>query len=162
MSCDPNETPRRFRRLGIGVSAFFGVLAIVLCVLWVRSYDRLYRIGGPFGTSQEWAVGCKRGEIGVTVLASRTPSDFYYASNSLLDRFDISMMPRMHQAKGFGLKWANSQLLIVTPLLCPAIFAASLAVVSWHMAPMQFSLRALLIATTLVAVVLGLIGYTFR
>ena len=32
------KLPRRFRRLRIAVSVFFGALTVALCVFWVRSY----------------------------------------------------------------------------------------------------------------------------
>ncbi len=40
MPVDDVSAPRpgRFGRLRIAVSVFFGVLAVALCVLWVRSY----------------------------------------------------------------------------------------------------------------------------
>jgi hypothetical protein len=37
----PNKPLLRFRRTRIGVSVFFGVLTVALCVLWVRSYSIL-------------------------------------------------------------------------------------------------------------------------
>jgi hypothetical protein len=36
----PSKPPMQLRRVRIAVSAFFGVLSVALCVLWVRSYSR--------------------------------------------------------------------------------------------------------------------------
>src|SRR5262245_37132843 len=55
-----NKPPMQFKRARIATSVFFGVLAVALCVLWVRSYWRWDEIYGPlmrlhtFSLSTAW------------------------------------------------------------------------------------------------------------
>jgi hypothetical protein len=58
---------------------------------------------------------------------------------------------------GFGMLNLSSACCIRIPMWFPIFFAASLAGVGWLPWPKRFTTRTLLIATTLVAVVLGIV-----
>jgi hypothetical protein len=144
------DRPQLIRRLRIAASVFFAVVAVALCVLWVRSY---------------WLAD---------VLALRL-GDRSLLAHSLDGEVLILAGPRFVET-GWSVPTAE-QVRTPTPLVSPSVFglsigkaqgkyyftacnwllisiSISIAFASWQ--PFNFSLRTLLIATTLVAVVLGL------
>jgi hypothetical protein len=142
----------RFRNLRIAWAVLWGVAAVLLIVLWVRSYwriDSLFGVGSP---PQFFAVGCERGVVAVAgnpnLLALRSATDW------TLQGFPLGPGP---PTQGFlGFHYETSQLQgtrLRFPIWFPLILSAAATAVRWIR---RFSLRTLLIATTLVAVVPGL------
>jgi hypothetical protein len=143
----PSKSPRRFRRTRIAVSVFFGVLTAALCVLWVRSYwwvDVVRR-----GTE---SVGSSQGRIFVNDVYN-LPGKGKVVTRSIAGNRIHFWTARQEDLVAVGVGKVFPQ--------WPAIL---LAVVS-SAAPWlhyRFSLRTLLIATTLVAVVFGLVSFLAR
>ena len=107
----------KHRKLRIAWSVVWGVVAVLLVVLWVRSAGRL-------------DIVCYR---------TTTPPTFH-----------LSALPRT-----FGLRPSLGKILVRFPIWFLILVASTFAAVPcFHW---RFSLRTLLIATTLVAIVLGLI-----
>jgi hypothetical protein len=144
----------RFRKLRIAWSVGWGLLAVLLIVLWVRSYqsphDQIRLAGITCGSSHGnlWIIKRRNGlliPVGIgfeatkdmEVLTLTTATAFFYSFSSS------------------GSEWVAQ---------CPHWFlfaiAAVFAALPWI--NNRFSLRTLLIATTLVAVVLGLALYSAR
>jgi hypothetical protein len=140
----------KYRKLRIAWSVGWGVLAAVICLLWISSY-------------------VARTSFQVLV----TPTDRYYV-HSLAGSLAIQREPRafvsveilpIHEDADYLHLKTNTGVLVLSD--AGEIFAVSFsywllqiaallgAVVPWM--PRRFSLRTLLIATTLLAVILGLV-----
>jgi hypothetical protein len=114
----------KYRKLRIAWSVVWGTIAVLLFVLWVRSYyhvDLMDRVRGPIWTR----IDSTSGSVG-------------------FHRRDMA---------------ANRGFVIRCPTWILSVAAILLATISW---PTRFSLRTLLIATTLVAVLLGLTAWMMR
>jgi hypothetical protein len=134
----------RYRKLRIAWSVVWGLAAVLLIVLWVRSYSTLYQIDTlPTVTSNQGHVyiGETFSATGRTLIAT----NLLWHSVRQIDGL-LTINPR-----GTGLSIPDS---------CLMLIAGALAAVPWI--PRRFSLRTMLIATTLVAVVLGLVVWAAR
>jgi hypothetical protein len=152
----------RYRKLRIAWSVGCGIACLLLVVLWVSTYwwQSSIRIRMP---------GYRI--VGGISWFGWSSFDYYWENPSTLDdlrSFPMSEMlfhyisdPQPNTA-GRGWRWARyiDNQRAVTQLQVPCWFttlvAAACAVTPWLPWQNRFSLRTLLIATTLVAVVLGL------
>ena len=150
--------PRYLRYLRIAFSAVCGIACALLVVLWVRSYSTLDNIAGhlPFnpGVSSTSAYG----RVALGSLNARPRWDWKY-HNAVLDEQSYGGRPKEPR------RWFIFQRTpIMTSMGVPhgfLVFIATVfAIVPWI--PRRFSLRTLLIATTLIAVVLGLVVWSTR
>ena len=145
----------KYRKLRIAWSVGWGLLAVLLCVLWARSYrivtaalfDRsptLMLIDGAFiyGVDFMWDGRCKKTERTYQL----TRNERMIVQNFVRGGRGIEM-----QRPGTTTK--------LWPLAGSSALAAGLP---WMTLFKRFSLRTLLIGTTLVAVVLGVIVYIVR
>lgn len=152
----PSRPPMRFRRTRIAVSVFFALLAVALCVLWVRSYSKadffLCNRSRPFRVT----ASTQRASLLICVGESRGmfPSVWHTLSIGAVD-------PPEPGVQGFSVFSQDSASIsklnrvgIRFPIWFAVAIVSTVGLLSWH--PRQFSLRAMLIATTLTAVVLGL------
>ena len=145
----------KYRKLRFGWSVVWGVAAVFLIVLWVRSYwkkDSIYRTYSNgmshYFTSNNGVMLLSPWPIPLP-LAPLTMSTGWKLRS---DEVDIRL------GGTWGL-WPSGSI-FVFPYFAPVLLSAALAaasLVSWRR---RFSLRTLLIATTLVAVGLGLIVYS--
>jgi hypothetical protein len=149
----------KFRKLRIAFSAICGIACVLLIVLWVRSY----RVNsyGDWISAGDFFTNSKNGRIFIfesddfnVATAGRTQVAGY--------AHDIPIMIIAERPElGTGL-YINAMLpvtlwVFVAPhWLCIAV-AATLSSLPWLPWSKRFSLRTLLIATTLVAAVLGLV-----
>jgi len=140
----------RYRKLRIAWSVMFGIACVLLIALWVRSYwlyDWLYLVEGQ-------GLMSMRGNVHT-----------YCTSNQILPLWTVSTTPltltgpHTHTFLGIGYSPGYSYVLplVTFPDWLPIVLFGGIAVAPWL--PYRFSLRTLLIATTLVAVVLGLIAW---
>jgi hypothetical protein len=149
-----------YGKLRIAWSVAWGIVAVLLCVLWVRSYSSCDNFAiarlGPMGTSMYGGVQFP-GAVGVN---SKAPPmlrpTVHRFSGCQFICFEIGKSRR----QDIVLLTRGRQLIIPdwSLLLLTAAFAAA----PWCMWTKRFSLRALLIATTLFAVVLGLSIWSLR
>jgi hypothetical protein len=143
----------RFRKLRIAWSAGCGVVCLLLIALWVRSYKH---------GDQIW-YQTSSAKLGATSFGGRV----FFMNRSLVPNaaafeyvhFDVTK----HLLSGEPLWFGSSPLpgiaeRYIVPNSLIILLIATLAGVPWiRQWTWRFSLRTLLIATTLVAVVLGLI-----
>jgi hypothetical protein len=149
----------RFRKLRIAWSVGWGLLAVVLVVLWVRSYTTADALGGTTNAPRILLVRSSWGLLHILYFDDDTQSrDWKIESETLTDndkRFERKWNPILVKF-GFGYLRAGSDYSITFPDWLPVLLTATLGAVPWVR---RFSLRTLLIATTLVAVILGLVVY---
>jgi hypothetical protein len=148
---DAPAKPLRFRRLRIAASAFFALVALALCVLWVLSYwlnERMsmldvYGFRSTAGTNLGW-VYVYRGkppELRTSVLI--VSDGWRYNTGQPISLRDASWQTN---ARGGNVYWMPFSLLFA--LSAMPMFLA------WR--GLRFSLRTLLIVMTLLAVSLGI------
>jgi hypothetical protein len=154
------KPPLRFRKLRIALSVFFGVVALSLTALWVRSYWVLDDIVRTTPTVQQTVCSNK----GVLHLVASDPSGGY----SLQPKPGTVTWNRYSRQpsdlrSGFYWTWSPKLKAIQSPYWFVILITAAAAAVPWlPWWSNRFSLRTLLIATTLVAIVLGLTIYAIR
>jgi hypothetical protein len=151
-------------RLRIAASVFFAIMAVAMCALWVRSYAWAESVHcNPFG-SVVLGASSINGRVGIGV------SNTAPGAKSLLTRHSIDI--RAH-AMSVSLEEVYSEFYLSAGLgvhsrgpgdfvlLLPSWFMlglmSTLAVVSWPRRTYRFSLRTMLIATTVAAIALGVI-----
>ncbi len=141
----------RFRKLRIAWSVVWGVICVLLIVLWVRSYLRL-----DMFSYQDQRLSSHRGYIVINgVFDFDNPVDYFKSQSLKLFGGKISL-----QSFTGEIAWDHSAVAIPDwDVVAPVIL---LSVMSWIRWSKRFSLRTLLIATTLVALVLGAIMWTIR
>jgi hypothetical protein len=154
----------RFRKLRIAWSVAWGVAAVLLVVLWVRSfgvYDGFTKFDGnsystSFGSVHGVILLHKELElpsvfgVGDPQLHTRKPHGWRYASSKNDGAFDLS----------FNWDSGRNYWVLVIPIWFLVGMCASFAIAPWLRR--RYSLRTLLIATTVVALVLGVIVYAVR
>jgi hypothetical protein len=147
----------RFRKLRIAWSVVWGVACLLLCVLWVRSYWYSDVIRYPLQWKPELsAAGTIKGVFAVSVTgAFSSKRERRYVSTRLPEHFSVVPWLGWRSLNALSYQVCIPIWLIVLPL-------SGLAAVPWIHWSKRFSLRTLLIATTLAAVVLGLIVYFAR
>jgi hypothetical protein len=153
----------KYRKLRIAWSVVWGIAAVLLLMLWARSYfrsDALYRI---LSTNRLYGWG-------VETTVSNFPGNIEYRSDTITSGTILSTgwqltdysepMGRMktdHPVR-FGFLWNKDHKSIAFLHWSVAIVIGADLLMPWSLnLPKRFSLRTLLIATTLVAVGLGLI-----
>ena len=169
------EGRMRFRKLRVAWSVTWGILAVLVCVLWVRSYridDTLYGPFHCFGRPHSFLVESRDGRT--TLCAGPCGiqhgeswpwglnSQWGFLHESVMDDFlnqiglwsldDIQDFQIVNSSRG--------ELVINIPHWFPAMLFATLSAAPWIR--WRFTLRTLLIAITAVAVVLGLIVWLSR
>lgn len=145
--------PRMIRRLRIVWTAFFGVLCVLLVALWVRSYSEFYFVRWnllSIATVTNWSVN---GRIHTLYWSGATPGSWVVGNVEdnlgLLTSLNLPSFTFYHLANGGEFAIPHGVVVLA--------FVAS-AVTPWL--PWKFSLRTLLIVTTLTAVVLGLMVWS--
>jgi hypothetical protein len=166
---------RILRLLGIAMSAGFGILCLLLMSLWVRSYfvDSLFffTMRGPYIQAASkygrWYIqtGFEPGfrafgwDFGDGELTNEFHPKYGGDEPHKWNEFDVLPGQLYFEWPGnYDSPYTNSvNPHLVAPQWVFVVFSAACAVVPWFGLPERFSLRTLLLATTLVAIVLGLI-----
>ena len=150
------DQARKLRWLRIYASATCLIVCGLLIVLWVRSYSHYH---GLILWDNSFELGSEYGYLAIFV-----GSDIWETTKEshweFVDETDYTVLfPIILEDVSPGLHWYNdndgSFWAAVPHVIVISVFAA-LAAVPWIRWNRRFSLRTLLIATTLVAVVLGL------
>jgi hypothetical protein len=147
----------RFRKLRIAWSVLWGIACVLLIVSWIRSYwsyeSFCYR--GP-----KEAVGVETA-WGTTWFYRNSSPDRTRGTGWHVSRYEQSPFDKPDATVfGFDWHWESDVFWVGLPHWLAATALAALAALPrlrW-----RFTLRTLLIATTLVAVVLGLVVYMAR
>jgi hypothetical protein len=141
----------RLRKLRIAWSAVCAIAFVLLIVLWVRSYWRLQILERRTG-SQAIQISSVKGRVAIARIDPRAAIKRSYLSVTAGDSADW----RNGGVLGFRYYHDGWITALIAPHWLPALLSAALAVIPWISRSWRFSLRTLLIVTTLIAVVLGL------
>jgi hypothetical protein len=157
----------RFRKLRIAWSVVCAIASVLLIALWVRSYWWVDFIEAPIGTN-----GCSlssvRGHLGLDARPSEAAvTGWHYSGGRMDEPQELADTPQPNSdddmSNSFSVTTVTTtelpRIVTLTHGLLSLLFAI-LAALPWLR--YRFSLRTLLIATTLVAVVLGAIAYATR
>ncbi len=147
-----------YRKLRIAWSVVWGLAALLLIVLWVRSYSwREYLVGNFSPYVPLLSFSSDAGQLKYSDIRRNdiNATDFAIISRPADDSMEVSGVFDSQLTAGFGVRIAQDSRAIAVPHWFAVVICIALAVVPWIR--WRFSLRTLLIATTLVAVVLGLI-----
>ena len=158
----------KHRKLRIAWSVMWGIVALLLIALWVRSYsmhDAFYIIrrnhvdANGVGNGGLWLISFNGN---VSSLVEVSP--FFWRGEEIRIRsnpYENGMSDKPYAQRGFAVsygKYAGNCLFVRCPYWILLLLAVPITLLSWlPWWSNRFSLRTLLIATTLVAVGLGLI-----
>jgi hypothetical protein len=141
----------RFRKLRIAWSVAWGVMAVLLVALWVRSYRTIDEVYGRIPGVADVVCSSDPGRV-LFAIEDLGASLAWTHWSQPTDGTDVPTT-----TFGFWAVTVSGQTYFALPhwllILAFVLFSAA----PWL--PWRFSLRTLLIATTLVAVVLGLVVY---
>ena len=145
----------RFRKLRIAWSVGWDLVVVLLCVLWVRNYWWVDWLPVPISEKQAIGWGTTPGVFFV-VINPRPP--WIRGSNSADEWLSLGGYNHSRIWGYFGVQ--DSPIAVIIPCWFCLLLVASIAAFPWlqHLS-WRFSLRTLLTATTILAVILGLIVY---
>ena len=153
----------RFRKLRIAWSVVCSIACVLLIVLWVRSYWWMDSLTFKFPA---WQSGIQMNsfqsttEIGIRDYGF-DENFFTVTHERIISRSEIQDdFGRVLDTRWFHVIGGRGDILVIVPDWFLMLISIAFAAVSWL--PWRFSLCTLLIATTLVALVLGLIVYATR
>jgi hypothetical protein len=149
----------KFRKLRIAWSVFWALAAVLLIVLWVRGYWWVEQLPVPIPGNHVIGLATMPGVFAVVIdpnwgrppwTTGSNPADEWLAAGG----YDHSRVWGF-----FGIQATA----VIIPFWFSLVIVVSIATIPWaRQLPYRFSLRTLLIATTLVAVVLGLVVWAAR
>lgn len=140
------------RRFRIVVSLFFVVLTVGLCVLWLRSYWRTDVLVIPTDQSGTLSIGSLCGTFALLNASSDNESLTWQSSEPKVPPTRWGWAARQNSDGS----WIRT---IFFPTWILMIVCATIATLPWLPYSRCFSLRTLFIATTLAAVLIGLITW---
>jgi hypothetical protein len=155
------ESSRLLRLLRIAVTALGLTACVMLVALWVRSYwcgDRIIK-RDPTGFL---IIGSLRGNVELSEVkmpqANSTAAQWSIASTSAAkEQHFVQLAEPDYSVLGFHFIRRPSNVAMVLPLWMPLTAIIGMVAILWIPWSRRFSLRTLLIATTLVAVGLGIV-----
>lgn len=151
---------RVFPYLRIAWTVFFGVLAVLLCVLWVRSYwhtDSLTQVDNN-GILKRMGTNSGTLFLGwVDFKTSPTISPPDVTDGWEYQEYDSE--PMRGASPSWSCAWGPTEAIVAFPAWLATLLSLALAVAPWVHWSKSFSLRTLLIAITLVSFALGVIIY---
>jgi hypothetical protein len=154
------ERAKVVRGLRIAWSVWWGILCVLLIALWVRSYWVAETATYQFASPHAIAVASDRGQLSIESLYFNDTSTSFatdFAIDSMpLDSVDTNWMGRQFDWEvGRGADGGSYELHL--PYWFVSLMFAMFAALPWIHESNRYSLRALFIATTLIAVLLGLV-----
>jgi hypothetical protein len=151
------ENRMRFRKLRIAFSAACAISCLLMIVFWVRSWDIQDSTKNWYGDEWKYEIP---GQRIFKVLANR--GAVRLSTARFIGYWTISVPEEDTLVLGFGIRNDPPSLCVRIPCWFLVALPAGLAAVPWFRWSNRFSLRTLLIATTLLAVSLGLAVYATR
>jgi hypothetical protein len=153
----------RYRKLRIAWSVAWGIACVLLIVLWVRGH--YYADDVIFGHPKSGMFDLISSEGGMWLYWNGDPPESTVKFGTSDPSVGVELPETSELGFAFDKDFSNSSpyWCIAAPNWLLALTCAALVVAPWmRQIFWRFSLRALLIATTLVAVVLGLAAWHFN
>jgi hypothetical protein len=155
-------TTKLTRRARISASALFGVFCVLLVALWMRSYRYWDQLYNPVSNSTLIIVESASGRV-LLRLTTTVPGSPWtcHIPQALRDEYwggPLKDWEEANRHKGIGGFAAHGRPWYTTyraPYWFLAIMFAASTVAPWLRSSTRFSLRTLLIAITVIAVILG-------
>jgi hypothetical protein len=168
------ERSRVTRYVRIAVTALSLTACVLLIALWVRSYTWSDAIGGSVSETENETLRLHStsGKLSLNWFLDAKLRDWAWTTRSSQElereqeevaRFFARIGRILTPASGFAFRWSDNSLSVKAPhwfLVTLFGISAALCGIPWF--KWRFSLRTLLLATTLVAVGLGTIIYLAR
>jgi len=151
------------RCLRFAFSALFGMLCLLLAILWVRSFSRVDRLDAPINRllpSSTMVVASVRGLLMLGIqqkllVVQSDPRITLRLTSSPMEQVETRHIQDGYW--GFKVIRDKRETGVQLPYWSAVTLSAICSVMSWFGWKKRFSLRTLLIVTTLVAMLLGLI-----
>jgi hypothetical protein len=150
----------RFRKLRIAFSATCAIACVLLIVLWVRSYSRRDDMFGPLSAAQWYDIEHVRGRVMLGISLRDLGRGITSTRLPIPGEPGIVQWPE--SPLGFGILQFPSGSGLIVPYWFLVSLSTAITAIPWITWPKRFSLRTHLIATTLLAVVLGLFVAVLR
>ncbi len=150
----------KHRKLQIAWSVAWGIVAVLLIALWVRSYWWCDDLVGPLGATRSFYVWSDKGHIGVGLVGQRMRSLADGGPWAIASEWTGDVPPEF-AALPWLPTWAQERC-VIAPNWSLLLLTGMIATAPWLHWSRRFTTRTLLIATTLVAVGLGLIVWLSR
>jgi hypothetical protein len=148
----------KFRKLRIAWSVVWGLLAVLLIALWVRSYswsdDLIIRLSGP----SKCIVHSMKGTVSGYCVSYPGPDENWTIRSESVAEMTAALPPNLSFDGMRQFQLFNSSYSI--PHWLPVMLLAMVTAGPWLY--WRFSLRILLMGMTLVAVILGVIAAVLR
>jgi hypothetical protein len=148
-----------YRKLRIAWSVGWGFALVLLVVLWVRSYWRWDEIGAPLGANG-FSLTSAMGRLGLYEERPDVPVTTWWYFHTEVDSPFLENPHRSGVPRSLSLSNLELRRIAAVPHLSLIFLLVVFPALPWLR--WRFSLRTLLVATTLVAVVLGLIVWAVR
>ncbi len=148
----------------IACTAFCGITAVLLVVLWVRSQNRIDRITWHYDNAKAFQVGTLPGAFDLNLFVDRPiPVPRSLAARPWMTEWFESMQYINGETYWwFAVLSGNKFHSVVIPNWFLMLSCCGFGSVPWLPWSKRFSLRTLLLAMTLVAVVLGVLVWMVR
>ena len=148
----------RFRKLRITWTVFCGIACVLLICLWVRSYWKSDSLVWKVNDNLMVNVSPHRGRVTVSGVEGSKEMRLQSVSRFHISTLPINMISSSPQWNISRQSQPTAAVIITVPLWSVILLTTTIAA-----APcLRLNLRTLLFATTLVAVVLGLVVYAVR
>jgi hypothetical protein len=150
------------RYLRIAAAVVFALLAMAFVAWWVRSHFYLDAASGPIG---KWYIfpSAIRGTVQLTYADSaifvQLEKKWRFSSTPLNSMQPFSDYSK-HTTFGFGVRRRSQDVSLFFPIWSLAALSLALAALFAFKRTWRFTTRGLLIATTAIAAILGLIVYS--
>lgn len=157
-----------FRKLRIALSVSLGMLALLLATLWLRSYWRYDLVSFPISKASTVRLTACSGYFAVAAAPATYLQSKGYPSPWLHATGEIKRLSLTNGAQSkLGIFWTSFPKgtggQIIVPFWMMVLFLSVTVIAGvWTLRPLRFSLRALLVATTLVAVLLSFLAWSIR
>ena len=149
-----HPTTWKYRKLRIAWSVGWGIVAVLLVVLWARSYRWVEQLMVPISNNGAIGLGAMPGNAVIVINQKWGRPPWTKLSNPADEWLALGGYSHSRIWGFFEIKATA----VVIPFWCSLVVVATIASIVWvRQLRWRFSLRTLLFATTLVAVVLGLI-----
>lgn len=145
----------KYRKLRIAWSVAFGIVCLLLIVMWVRSYSRDDFVSGPVSNLRFFDLNSHKGRVAIAWV--RMPGfNMQWRVYSFQSGLEKMSSAWWH----FRFDKPSRSWEIAVPYWFNVALAAAVTALPWLR--WRFSLRTLLVAMTLAAVGLGAIVYAMR